>query len=96
MIDEFKNYCKKWYCCESNTEFNQIIIAFTYGLLFGSLSWGLLWFIIFVVIYECFLFYVTDGLNYKWITRIVVNLFLIFGWVLGRWLILNRTGFNIY
>jgi hypothetical protein len=94
MINEIKKYCKSWYCCDSNTEFNQIIIAFTYGLIFGSLSKGLLWFIVFIIIYECFLFYVTDGLKDHWTIRLVVNLSLLVGWIFGRYLILNK--FNIY
>jgi len=93
MPNYIKKYGKRYFCTETNTIFNQIVISFTYGLLFGSLSWGIIWFLIYVIIYELIIFYITKSSPSEWkcIDRIIINIFMISGWILGRWIVLGRT-----
>ena len=84
------------YLKNPQSEFFQIISAFIIGVLFGPLSWGLYYSIIFIVIYEVLLFHFTKNYPgvYKFQTRLLANLFGIYGWLIGRFLIKNETGFE--
>ena len=90
MID---NYLKN-----PQSEFFQIISAFILGLLFGPLSLGIFYSLLFIFIYEFFLFYYTKNYPgvYKLQTRIYSNIFGIYGWIIGRYLLLGETGFEFF
>jgi len=91
-----KKYGKMMFCSENSTEFNQLVFSFALGLLFGPMSWGIIYYVIFIIIYEIIVFYVTSGLEPFWrlISRISINSAALIGWMLGRWLVLGRTGFE--
>lgn len=93
MIDKLKNYLKT-----PSSELFQIVSAFALGLLFGPLSWGIGYNIFFIIIYEILLFYFTKNFPgvYKIQTRIIANLAGLYGWVLGRTLLINETGLEKY
>jgi len=78
-----------------NTDINfQIILFLCYGILFGGLCRNIFLSLIFIVIYEFYIFHITRFFppEAKEIDRFLINLFYIFGWVLGRILMLNETG----
>ncbi len=91
-----KKYGQKFFCSDSSTELNQIVFSFAIGLLFGPISWGLAYFIAFIIIYEIIVFYITSGLSPKWrfLARLGINAAAILGWIIGRWLVLGNTGFE--
>jgi hypothetical protein len=79
-----------------NTELFQYISAFTFGLAFGAVSFGLVWLLSFILIYELFYVYATCGDFPFWrpYFRITVNLVTVMGWSLGRWLYLRLNVFD--
>jgi hypothetical protein len=89
MIDKLKSYLKT-----PCSELFQIVSAFTLGLLFGPLSWGIGYNFLFIIIYELLLFYFTKDYPevYRVETRIVANLAGICGWILGRYFLCKETG----
>ena len=86
----------KEYLKTPQSEIFQILSAFILGLLFGPISWGLYYSIAFFIIYELLLFYLTKDYPgvYKFQTRFFANVFAIFGWIIGRFLLLGETGFE--
>jgi hypothetical protein len=62
----------------------QCISAFCFGVLLSPLSWGLLFFIAFIIVYE--LIYCYGCSNYFACTaiRVAVIFYAIFGWIVGR------------
>jgi len=79
-----------------SSEVFQIGISFVLGLLFGPLSYGMSYNILFIFFYEIGLFYLTKNFPgvYKLETRIICNISALVGWVLGRCLLVNETGFE--
>ncbi len=96
MFGKIKKYGKDYFCSETCTEFNEIVISFAYGLIFGSFSYGLIWLIVFIIVYEVYVFYVTKDVPERWrfLARVGINAAALLGWILGRWLILDKTGFE--
>ena len=96
MLDKVKNYAQNYYCSEYTTDLNQIALGFVLGLLFGGFSSGLIWFIIYVILFEIYIYYITRELDTEWklLSRIGINCATLIGWILGRWLVLNKTGFE--
>uniref|UniRef100_A0A6C0BCE0 Uncharacterized protein n=1 Tax=viral metagenome TaxID=1070528 RepID=A0A6C0BCE0_9ZZZZ len=80
---------------QDNIEF-QIISSFASGILFGGLSRSIFFTILFVLAFEfCVIhysrFYPPEVMTYE---RVIVNIFFLLGWILGRILMLNETGFE--
>lgn len=100
MTEESTNMIKKYgqmmFCSNASTELNQLVFSFAIGLLFGPMSWGIIYYVIFIIIYEIIIFYITSGLPPTWrlLSRVSINAAALIGWVLGRWLVLGRTGFE--
>lgn len=80
---------------DTDLEF-QSIFFLAYGILFGGLSSSLLVTMVFLLLYEYYVFQVSQFYppGVKYFDRIFVNIIFIFGWILGRVLILNETGFE--
>lgn len=80
---------------DTDVEF-QLITFFAYGILFGGISRNIIFSLIFIVIYEFYVFHISRFFppNVKSIDRILLNLVYIFGWILGRFLMLNESGFE--
>ena len=78
---------------DTDIEF-QIISFLTYGILFGGLSKSLLFVIFFTIVYEFYVFHVSRFYppEVKSFDRILLNLIFIFGWIVGRFLMLNESG----
>lgn len=74
-----------------NTELFQYITSFTFGLAFGAVSFGLMWYFLFIMVYELFYAILTGGIYPFWSfrARVSVNLLGIIGWALGRWIYLE-------
>lgn len=79
----------------SNIEF-QIILFLMYGILFGGICKNILIPFIFIVIYEFYIFHITRFFppKVRELDRFLINIVYIFGWILGRILMLNETGFE--
>lgn len=84
-------YARRYFCNDSYTEFNQMIVGFALGLLFGPFSKGIAYFLLFLLIYEIVLFYYTQDMTPKWRmeARIAIGVGSLLGWMIGRWLILR-------
>lgn len=70
----------------------QLLVAFCLGILFSPWSLGLLYFLIFLIIYEAYAFYATAGRAPSWKIEIRLGVMAasIFGFIIGRIL----TGWN--
>lgn len=79
MID---SYFRNDRCCD----FGQIVAAFTLGIIFSPWSWGLLYFLLFIIGYELVAIYMTAAEEPYWRfeTRIGVIAASILGFVIGR------------
>lgn len=80
---------------DSDIEF-QFISFLAYGLLFGGISKSLFFTIIFVIIYEFYIFHISRIFppNVRDIDRVLLNVVFFFGWILSRVLFQNETGFE--
>lgn len=78
-----------FFCNTSNNDFVQLIGAFCTGVLFSPWSWGLRWFVAFLIVYEVLAIYFTrcDSLYWKFSTRIGVVCASLLGFILGRILV---------
>ena len=67
--------------------FVQIIMAFTLGILFAPFSYGLLYFLIFLISYEAIAIYLSRMNCRYWCfrTRVSVVIASIVGFLIGRW-----------
>lgn len=74
----------------------QLIFFLTFGILFGGIAMNLFFSLLFIVIYEFYVFHISRMFppKVREIDRILLNLIYIFGWILGRCLMLNETGFE--
>lgn len=78
---------------DTNIEF-QIISFLAYGVLLGGISKHVLFVIFFCIVYEFYVFHISRFYppEVKTLDRILLNLIFIFGWVVGRFLMLNESG----
>ena len=78
---------------DTNIEF-QIISFLAYGVLFGGISKSLLFVILFCIIYEFYIFHISRFFppEVKSLDRILLNFIFIFGWIVGRFLMLIESG----
>lgn len=76
----------------------QCVFFLAYGILFGGLSSSLFISVIFVIIYEFYVFNITLYFppEVKAVDRVLVNVVFFFGWIVGRLLMLNETGLEEY
>lgn len=74
----------------------QCVFFLAYGILFGGISSSLFMTILFVIVYEFYVFNITLYFppEVRAVDRVLVNIVFFFGWVLGRLLMLNETGFE--
>ena len=72
----------------------QIIASLASGLLFGGLSKTILFTILFVLVFEFFVFHSSKFYPpiVKGEDRVLINLVFFLGWIVGRVLMLNETG----
>jgi len=72
----------------------QLIFFFACGLLFGGLFNHIIYTLIFIAIYEFYVFHITRFFppKSKAIDRVLLNVVYIFGWILGHSLMLNESG----
>lgn len=79
----------------TNVEF-QIVSFLVYGLLFGGISSNLFFILLYCIFYEYFIFHISMFFppKVKSLERVLLNLIFILGWVLGRYLMLNQSGFE--
>ena len=79
----------------TDLEFQSIFFLCS-GILFGGISGSLLLTILLIIIYEYYVFHVSNFYPQKVreYDRIFVNLIFLLGWILGRVLLLNETGFE--
>lgn len=73
-----------------------LILSFFVGLLTGPFSWGIIWFLMFVTVWEICLCMLTSasktlGSFFCWEleSRIAINVAAFLGWILGRYLLLG-------
>ena len=74
----------------------QIILSFVLGLFFAYFSTGIEYTLFFVIIFELYVFSVTNYYDnsVKFIDRFNINLFFFFGWILARICLCEETGFE--
>lgn len=86
--DEFTEYLRY---NPRNTELFQYIVSFCVGVMFGAISLGFVWMLIFLVIYEVYYVFATGGEYPYWVGYSRVSNFLlsIIGWILGRYIMLR-------
>ena len=74
----------------------QIVTSLATGLLFGGLSKTILFTILFVVVFEFVVFHSSKFYPpvVKEEDRFIINLVFFLGWIIGRVLMLNETGFE--
>lgn len=80
----------------SNIEL-QCVFFLTYGILFGGISSSLFVTVMFVIIYEFYVYNISMAYPpaVRSIDRVFLNIVFFFGWVVGRLLMLNESGFEI-
>lgn len=80
---------------KTNIEF-QIMFSLFFGLFLGLFSYGLFWTILFIILFEYYIFaYSTlypPGEQVQ--NRVLVNVVSLFGWTVSRFLFLRETGFE--
>lgn len=74
----------------------QFIFFLAFGVLFGGIAINLFYSIIFIVIYEFYIFHISRLFppKVREIDRVLLNVVYIAGWIFGRCLMLNETGFE--
>lgn len=77
---------EKWNCAINNEIEYAYIMSLIGGILFSGISYGLLYVIVFLIIWEVLYFMYLDSNARRWepIERITVILFAILGFLLGR------------
>uniref|UniRef100_A0A6C0AEB7 Uncharacterized protein n=1 Tax=viral metagenome TaxID=1070528 RepID=A0A6C0AEB7_9ZZZZ len=89
MIDHLKDFSVSIF---SDLWFG-ILFSLFMGLIFGPLSICIEYSLIFLVLYEIFIFAISSDYGHEKISyRILLNIFYLIGWIWGRWLYLNSTG----
>lgn len=78
------------------TQLMQIIVAFAIGILFAPYSYGFLFLVIYLIIYELVYLYFTRGCYPYWspLFRAAVNASSIYGWIIGRTIVGWRNPFQ--
>jgi lipoprotein signal peptidase len=82
----------------SCTEITQLVMGFTVGLAFGSISPSLGWLIVYIIIYEV-LVWIIIGRNpeyWRGTMRITLNCAAFLGMLLGNWIITSETLFDSF
>lgn len=77
---------EKYICSEDYTNLLQFFSGFLAGALFGPISMGLTYFIIWIALYEIILFWATRKLkkSYQVEARILINVGALIGWLVSR------------
>lgn len=74
----------------ASPDFPQIFLAFCFGILLSPWSYGLFYFLIFLLVYEVYILLYTNQNSWKMEIRLGVLAASIFGFIIGRIL----TGWN--
>jgi hypothetical protein len=79
--------CNKYY-----TNLLQFSVGFFIGVSFGPISKGILWLIVWIIIYEIILLWGTRKLKEKYRTdaRFLINIGSLIGWVVSRKLFIDK------
>lgn len=74
----------------------QIVSSLAMGILFGALTKTILFSLLFILFFEFAVFHYTQVYppSVRSEDRFLINLIFLLGWVIGRVLILNETGFE--
>lgn len=74
----------------------QTILFLAYGLLFGGISPSLLFTLFFIMVYEFYVYHISSLYppQVSKVDRVFINVIFLFGWIMGRILMLNETGFE--
>ena len=74
----------------------QVILSLAIGILLAPFSWGIMYTVLFVIIFEAYVFTVTSIYppSVAMMDRVIINLVFFFGWILGRIFYCNETGFE--
>lgn len=72
----------------------QLLFFFMYGVMFGGIAKNILYSILFIIVYEFYVFNSTRFFppNVREVDRVLLNIVYIGGWIIGRCLMLNETG----
>jgi hypothetical protein len=65
------------------TPLSQFVLSFSFGVLFSPISWGIVFFLSFIIVWEVMAFFLY-GDSWDAVTRAGVVLCTIFGWIVGR------------
>lgn len=86
LPQEFNVYATGYFRNPNYTELLQFISAFTFGVIFSPFSYGAVFLIVFLVLYEFAYAYYTQTCLPYWRLSFRVGIFMtaIFGWILGR------------
>lgn len=90
---ECQNYeptcVNKYFCSDTYTPVAQIFASFVFGAIFAPWSWGILFLIIYFIIYEILFYIFTKGDPKYWQpeTRLAVFCSYILGWIVIRTII---------
>jgi hypothetical protein len=82
----------------SCTEITQLVMGFTVGLAFGSISPSLGWLIVYIIVYELLVWIIIGKNTVYWrgIMRITLNCAAFLGMLLGNWIINRETIFDSF
>ena len=85
------------YDCSTNIEF-QCVSGLFVGLLFGPLSMGIEYMILWIIVFELWVFATTSYKSpyERFISRLLINVFFLIGWVFSRWFYNDCIGHEKY
>lgn len=70
-------------CLNAFTPLSQFLLSFSFGVLFSPISWGILFFIAFIIVWEVMAFFLY-GDEWSAVNRAGVVACTLFGWIVGR------------
>lgn len=84
-----RGICYRYFNNPRSSALLSIIVSFTFGLIFSPWNQGLLYFIIFLILYEGFIFYVTryDWSQQRLFVRTGIICTSILGFIVGRYVV---------
>ncbi len=68
----------------SFTPLSEVLISFSMGVLLSPISFGLFWFLLFLIIYEVIYYCLVHKAFWDSNTRACVVIYSILGWIVGR------------
>lgn len=71
-----------------------VIFGLAYGIFTGPISSGFVYLFLVTVIFEIYVFASTEYSKYSALSRILMNVAMVIGWIIGRYLYLGETGID--